>query len=101
MATLLVQDDIKYLQRQRPFLRKQHNETWVECIERNLKKRNFITRNECLNNYQTKLASRMSEIKQKGWKVEAFWLGNGKPSESKRTITGGDFVYWLKKAGKN
>ena len=95
MAEQLLQDNIKYLQRQKPFIRKQENESWIECIERNLKKRKFITRNECLQNYQTKLASRISELKQKDWKFEVLRVPYG---QFKRGV---DFVYWLKKAGRD
>jgi G:T-mismatch repair DNA endonuclease (very short patch repair protein) len=97
----LLEKDIQYLKKKKPFLRRQENETWSECIARNLKKRNFITRNEALAHYQTKLASRMSELKQKGWRVSTVWVSNNKPNISKYHINGGDYLYWLERAGKN
>ena len=91
----LSNEDIQHLKRYKPFLRKHLDETWIECIERNLKKRNFITRNECLQNYQTKLASYMSILKKNGWKVTALRSPYG---SFKRGV---DFVYWLEKVGRS
>jgi len=91
-------DDLRRMQKLSPIMRKHSDETWHEWIGRNLKKRKFIARNEVLDNYQHKLATKMSEMKiYKGWRFEVIWLD--KVNKGKKT-RGADVVYLLKKAGK-
>ena len=58
-------------------------EAWVRD---NLLKRGFITRNECLSRYISRLAARIDTLKKDGMVIEG---------ENLKTAHGVDFVYYL------
>ena len=70
-----------------PLLEKTEDQSQEQWIRYNLSVRKFITRNECLKNFVTRLAARITDLKDEGWNIEG---------ESVDTQLGKDYVYYLK-----
>jgi len=66
----------------------ERREGWSQKIwvKENLFNRGFITRNECLSRYISRLAARIDTLKKDGINIE---------SENLKTAHGVDFVYYL------
>lgn len=64
-------------------------ETQKQFVIKELKEHGFISRNHCIENFITRLASIMTELKNDGWVFTTDWVANTKPDGSK----GKDFIY--------
>lgn len=67
-------------------IRSESNQTQEEWVRDNLLKRGFITRNECLRIYISRLAARIDTLKKDGMNIEG---------ETLKTQHGKDYVYYL------
>lgn len=67
-------------------VRSESSQTQEEWVRDNLLKRGFITRNECLRIYVSRLAARIDTLRKDGMKIEG---------ETLKTQYGKDYVYYL------
>lgn len=61
-------------------------ESQLERIKGKLKRDGFITRNECLKNYISRLGARINDLRNEGWNIK---------SERIKTPYGEDYKYTL------
>ena len=59
-------------------------QTQIELVKEQLLKHGYITRNYCLNNYITRLASRVNELNAEGYNIKG---------KSIKTVFGKDYEY--------
>lgn len=52
-------------------------ETQLAFIVKQLKKNGYITRNQCLRNYISRLGARIIDLKKEGWQFMAGFMKNG------------------------
>jgi hypothetical protein len=65
---------------------KSKNQSQMEWVKENLLSRGFITRNECLREYITRLADIIYKLKQDGIKIDG---------EDLNSDYGTDYIYFL------
>lgn len=69
------------------------NRTQKEWVVKQLKDKGFITRNECLKNYISRLGSIIWNLKNEGWEFDAKYVNFTTPFGRKVK----DFKYEVKK----
>lgn len=60
--------------------------TQIEWVKKQLKTKGFVTRNEALQTYITRLGAIICDLKKEGWKIEGEFL---------KTENGKDYKYTL------
>lgn len=66
------------------------NQTQLNFVKNELKTKGYITRNECLAKFISRLGALIGILKNNGWEFEAEYI---------KTPYGKDYKYTLKKAG--
>jgi hypothetical protein len=61
----------------------------LEWTKYQLKSKGYVTRNEALKIYFTRLGARVNDLRNQGWKIDGGWV---------KTDNGKDYVYVLGKA---
>lgn len=64
-------------------------ESQKQFVIRKLREDGYISRNDCLRNYITRLGARCNDLQREGWKLEGEFI---------KTEHGKDYVYRLIKA---
>ena len=67
------------------------NKTQVSWVKENLRENGYISRNQCLRNYISRLGAIINILKKDGWIFEAKYQS---------TVSGKDFWYKLLREGK-
>jgi hypothetical protein len=67
------------------------NKTQVSWVKENLRENGYISRNQCLRNYISRLGAIINILKKDGWRFEANY---------QQTVNGKDFWYKLVREGK-
>jgi len=73
-------------------LKRKHKESQKDWILRNLEKRGWITRNEALKQFCSRLGARINDLKNDGYYIVSTYGTSGRLKN--------DYIYFLKKGGK-